>query len=53
MSNFIHSMPCAGLIEIPPESKQSPFPTRAIGAAPLSPPRRYSSTMSFGSSGVP
>src|SRR5262249_31284369 len=52
MSNFIHSMPCAGLIEMPPESKQSPFPTSATGCA-LAAPLRYSMAMSFGSCDVP
>ena len=37
MSNFIHSMPCAGLIEMPPESKHSPLPTSTIGFASFAP----------------
>ena len=38
MSNFIHSMPCAGLMEMPPESKQRPLPTSTTGFAPFAPP---------------
>ncbi len=33
MSYFISSMPSAGLIEMPPESKVSPLPTSTIGLA--------------------
>ena len=29
MSDFMSSMPAAGLIEMPPESKVMPLPTRA------------------------
>src|ERR1043166_5926476 len=41
MSNFMSSMFCAGLIEIPPESNVTPFPTSATGGAappPQQPP---------------
>ena len=38
MSDFMSSMPWAGLIEMPPVSKQTPLPTRARGAS--SPPPR-------------
>jgi hypothetical protein len=50
MSNFMSSMFCAGLIEIPPVSNVTPFPTSTTGAAsdPL-----YSSTMKRGSSALP
>ena len=33
MSPFMSSMPAAGLIEMPPESKQTPLPTKATGLA--------------------
>ena len=33
MSPFMSSMPAAGLIEIPPESKQTPLPTTTTGFA--------------------
>ncbi len=33
MSPFMSSMPAEGLIEMPPESKQTPFPTTARGFA--------------------
>ncbi len=52
MSNFIHSMPCAGLIEMPPESKQRPLPTSTMGFAPFT-PFWCSSMMSRGSCVVP
>src|SRR5437867_2755838 len=52
MSNFMSSMFCAGLIEIPPESNVTPFPTRTMGGA-ASPAPRYSSTMKRGSCSVP
>ena len=38
MSYFISSMPPAGLIEMPPVSKQTPLPTSATGASPSAPP---------------
>ena len=38
MSHFIASMPAAGLIEMPPVSKVTPLPTKAIGWPPLPPP---------------
>ncbi len=41
MSHFINSMPAAGLIEMPPVSKVTPFPISAIGASSFS--RRRSS----------
>jgi hypothetical protein len=37
MSDFIHSMPWASLIDKPPESNAIPLPVSAIGA-PLPPP---------------
>jgi len=52
MSNFMNSIPCAGLMEIPPLSKQSPFPTSTTGFA-LGLPPLYSSVISLGSWGVP
>ena len=50
MSYFMSSMFCAGLIEMPPVSKVTPFPTSTTGApsAPV-----YSSTMNRGSSALP
>ena len=33
MSNFMSSMPSAGLIEMPPVSKQTPLPMKAMGWA--------------------
>ena len=54
MSNFMSSMFCAGLIEIPPESNVTPLPISAIGAASAALPAPwYSSTMNRGSSCVP
>src|SRR5690625_5813312 len=41
MSYFISSILLAGFIEIPPESKVNPFPTRTIGAASLFSARVY------------
>ena len=38
MSHFISSIPDAGFREIPPVSKQTPFPTNAIGFSPRFPP---------------
>ena len=38
MSPFMSSMPAAGLIEMPPVSKQTPLPMKATGAAPRLPP---------------
>ena len=46
MSNFISSIAALGLIEIPPVSKVTPLPTRAIGFCLAAAPR-YSSTISF------
>src|SRR5688500_19405295 len=34
ISNFMSSIDCAGLIEIPPLSKHSPLPTSVTGFAP-------------------
>src|SRR6184192_387267 len=51
MSNFMSSMFCAGLIEIPPESNVTPLPMSATGGAP--PPPRCSSTMKRGSCRYP
>ncbi len=50
MSYFMSSMFCAGLIEMPPVSKVTPFPTSTTGA-PSAP--WYSSTMKRGSSTLP
>ena len=36
MSHFMSSMPSAGLMEMPPVSKQTPLPTKAMGWADLS-----------------
>ena len=41
MSHFMSSMPSAGLIEMPPVSKQTPLPTKARGWAPASPPFHF------------
>ena len=38
MSPFMSSMPAAGLIEMPPVSKQTPLPMKATGASPFLPP---------------
>ena len=38
MSPFMSSMPAAGLIEMPPVSKQTPLPMKATGASPALPP---------------
>ena len=38
MSPFMSSMPAAGLIEMPPVSKQTPLPMKVTGAAPRLPP---------------
>jgi len=38
MSNFISSMPAAGLIEMPPVSKMMPLPTSATGCWRLDAP---------------
>src|SRR5699024_10668755 len=35
ISNFISSIAAPGLIEIPPESKVTPLPTKTIGASSL------------------
>ncbi len=39
MSNFMSSMPEAGLMEMPPASKVRPLPTRTSGGSPSVPPR--------------
>ena len=44
MSPFMSSIEAAGLIEMPPESKTTPLPTKAIGAAPSAPPLQRSTT---------
>ncbi len=46
MSDFIHSIPFASLIDSPPESNVIPLPLRAIGA-PVPPPE-YRSSISLG-----
>ena len=38
MSPFMSSMPCAGLIEMPPVSKHTPLPMKATGGSPFLPP---------------
>ena len=38
ISHFMSSMPGPGLIEMPPESKQTPLPMSATGALPSLPP---------------
>ena len=38
MSPFMSSMPAAGLIEMPPVSKQTPLPMKATGCVPRLPP---------------
>ena len=38
MSPFMSSMLAAGLIEMPPVSKQTPLPMNATGSAPFLPP---------------
>ena len=48
MSNFMSSIFAAGLMEMPPASKVSPFPTSTNGGSP-SPPPRCSSTIRRGS----
>ena len=50
MSNFMSSMFCAGLIEMPPVSKVTPLPMSTTGD--VAPPR-YSNTMKRGSSALP
>ena len=52
MSHFMSPIFSAGLIEIPPESNVTPFPTSATGASPFRPPR-YSRTTTRGSSAAP
>ena len=50
MSNFMSSMLCAGLIEMPPESNVTPLPMSARAAPSVA---RYSSTMNRGSCTLP
>ena len=38
MSHFMSSIPDAGFKEMPPVSKQTPLPTKAIGFSPRFPP---------------
>ena len=45
MSPFMSSMPAAGLIEMPPVSKQTPLPMKATGASPFLPPFQRMITM--------
>ena len=47
MSNFISSMLSAGLMEMPPESNVTPFPTRHTGFVEARP--RYSMVINRGS----
>ena len=52
MSYFIFSIPSHFLREMPPVSKVTPFPTRAVQGAPGLPPR-YSATIRRGGAGLP
>src|SRR5205807_2501783 len=52
MSNFMSSIFCTGLIDMPPESNVTPFPTSATGGSAAAAPR-YSSTMKRGSCWLP
>ena len=52
MSNFISSIAAAGLMEMPPESNVTPFPTSTMGAWERGAPR-YSRTTSRGGSRLP
>ena len=45
MSPFMSSMPAAGLIEMPPVSKVTPLPTKAIGLSLALPPFHCMTTM--------
>ena len=48
MSPFMSSMPGAGLIEMPPVSKQTPLPMKATGSAPRLPPfQRMTTSLEF------
>ena len=53
MSYFIFSMPSAGLIEMPPVSNVTPFPTSPRCAFPLSFSGRYRSTTRHGGCALP
>ena len=48
MSPFMSSMPAAGLIEMPPVSKQTPLPTKATGCSPRLPPFQRMITVRLG-----
>ena len=48
MSPFMSSMPPAGLIEMPPVSKQTPLPMKATGVSPFLPPFQRMTTMRLG-----
>ena len=50
MSPFMSSMPDAGLIEMPPVSKQTPLPMNATGGVPFLPPFQRMTTMRLGCS---
>ncbi len=52
MSPFMSSMPAAGFIELPPVSKVTPLPTKAIGRSPALPPFQRMTT-SRGGRGEP
>ena len=49
MSYFISSMPPAGLMEMPPVSKVTPLPTKAMGAPPPLPAPCHCRATSCGS----
>jgi hypothetical protein len=54
MSHFMSSMPLAGLIEMPPVSKVTPLPTKAIGRLSLARGAPFQrSTTSRGSCALP
>ena len=47
MSPFMSSMPAAGFSEMPPVSKVTPLPTRAIGWPPFGPAPRHCMTTTW------
>ncbi len=53
ISYFISSIPCDGLIEIPPLSKVTPFPTKATGFLSFLVEPSHCITTSFGSCTLP
>ena len=52
ISNFISSISLAGLIEMPPESKVTPLPTKTTGISFFLPPR-YSRIINRGGCSLP